>query len=177
MPHLPKNRRRRTCSGSCLRSLIREVAAGLRSIGAESSQLGRWTDARPSSGGWCAMHEQPTVLIVDDVDATRSGLGDLLRLLGYAVHEARNGVEALKCLEENPEVRVVVLDLLMPGSNGYWFRERQLKNPAIAAIPVIVFTGSRDTQSLMRELRVAEVLQKPVAADVLCEIIRRYCEK
>jgi CheY-like chemotaxis protein len=117
----------------------------------------------------------PTVLIVDDVHATRSGLAQLLQLLGYDTREAANGDDGLKCLRAEPAIRVVVLDLLMPGSNGYWFREQQLKDPRIADIPIIVFTGSETNDALMQALKVTEVLQKPVSADALCAAVSRHC--
>jgi CheY-like chemotaxis protein len=103
------------------------------------------------------------VLIVDDVEATRSGLAQLLQLLGYATEEARNGAEGLEKLRGNPRIAVVVLDL-MPGPTGIWFREEQLKDPAIAEVPVIVFTGAETSDVLTKALRVTEVLHKPVSA-------------
>jgi len=118
----------------------------------------------------------PTVLIVDDVDATRRGLAQLLQLLGYDTREAANGDEGLKCLRDEPRISVVVLDLLMPGSNGFWFREQQLNDPLIADIPIIVFTGSETNDALMQALKVTEVLQKPVSADALCDAVSRHCD-
>jgi CheY-like chemotaxis protein len=124
------------------------------------------------------MSSNPTVLVVDDVDATRQGLAQLLRLLGYDTREASNGSEGLQQLREDPRICVVVLDLLMPGTNGYWFREEQLKDPSIAHIPAIVFTG-RDLQGndVNETLKVADVFQKPVSADALCEAVSRYCQQ
>ena len=116
------------------------------------------------------------VLIVDDVGATRTGLSELLQLLGYETEEAKDGDEGLRRLLANPRIGVVVLDLLMPGANGYWFREQQLNDPAIADTPVIVFTGSETSDALTQALKVTEVLHKPVSADALCEAIGRYCE-
>jgi CheY-like chemotaxis protein len=116
------------------------------------------------------------VLIIDDVDATRTGLAQLLQLLGFATEEARNGAEGLEKLRGNPRIAVVVLDLLMPGPNGIWFREEQLKDPAIADVPAIVFTGAETTDVLTQALKVTEVLHKPVSADSLCAAIGKYCE-
>jgi CheY-like chemotaxis protein len=116
------------------------------------------------------------VLIVDDVDATRSGLAQLLQLLGYDTDEAADGAAGLRRLRENARIGVVVLDLLMPGASGYWFREQQLKDPAIADVPVILFTGSETSDVLTRALKVTEVLHKPVSADALCEAVGRYCQ-
>lgn len=119
---------------------------------------------------------QSVVLIVDDVDATRTGLAQLLDLLGYHTEQAINGVEAIDRLRNNPHIAVVVLDLLMPEANGFWFREQQLKNPAIADVPVIVFTGAETTDVLTQALKVTDVLHKPVSADTLCAAVNRYCQ-
>jgi CheY-like chemotaxis protein len=114
------------------------------------------------------------VLVVDDVDATRHGLAELLRLRGYSAHEAKNGAEGIEVLREHPDTGVVVLDLTMPGTNGFWFREQQLKEPALAHIPVIVFTGSAEVEQL-RRLAVEDVLLKPFSVDDLFEAIERHC--
>lgn len=113
------------------------------------------------------------VLVVDDVDATRHGLAELLRLRGYATHEAKNGAEGIEVLREHPDTGVVVLDLTMPGTNGFWFREQQLREPALAHVPVIVFTGSAQVE--LHRLAVADVLLKPFSVDDLFEAINRHC--
>jgi CheY-like chemotaxis protein len=114
------------------------------------------------------------VLVVDDVDATRHGLAELLRLRGYSPYEAKNGAEGIEVLREHPDTCVVVLDLTMPGTNGFWFREQQLMEPALAHVPVIVFTGSVQAEQLHR-LAVADVLLKPFSVDELFEAIERHC--
>jgi two-component system chemotaxis sensor kinase CheA len=114
-----------------------------------------------------------SVLVVDDVDATRHGLAELLRLRGYAPREAKNGAEGIEVLREHPDTCVVVLDLTMPGTNGVWFREQQLMEPALAHIPVIVFTGSASAEEL-RRLAVTDVLMKPFSVDELFAAIERH---
>ena len=114
------------------------------------------------------------VLVVDDVDATRHGLVELLRLRGYAAHEAKNGAEGIEVLREHPDTGVVILDLTMPGTNGFWFREQQLNHPALAHVPVIVFTASAKVEELHR-LAVADVLLKPFSVDDLFAAIERHC--
>jgi CheY-like chemotaxis protein len=110
------------------------------------------------------------------VGATRAGLAELLRLRGYDAREAATGEEGLRCLRQDPGMDVVVLDLRMPEGNGFWFREQQLADPTIAHVPVIVFTGAADAASATAQLRVAEVMRKPVAVDELLASIARHCQ-
>jgi CheY-like chemotaxis protein len=116
-----------------------------------------------------------SVLVVDDVDGTRSGLADLLRLRGYQAREAADAFEALRILREERGVRVVVLDVMLPGASGFWFREQQLHDPAIANIPVILFTGAADVNIDTTPLPVQAVVHKPLAVDTLLELLDRYC--
>jgi CheY-like chemotaxis protein len=111
--------------------------------------------------------------VIDDVAATRTGLAELLRLKGFAVHEASNGEEGLQWLRADPAIRVVILDLMMPTANGYWFREQQLQDPAVAHVPVLVFTGIADADAARERLRVSEVLHKPVDLDYLLRALSR----
>jgi two-component system, cell cycle sensor histidine kinase and response regulator CckA len=123
----------------------------------------------PHSG----MRPTPSVLVVDDVDATRHGLAELLRLRGYVPREAKNGAEGIEVLRQHPDICVVVLDLTMPGTSGLWFREQQLMEPALAHVPVIVFTGSATAEEL-RRLAVTDVLMKPFSVDELFAAIARH---
>jgi len=136
----------------------------------------RPVDARPRFVDHGArVHTGPvSVLVVDDVHATRVGLAELLRLRGFEVYEAANGREALDVLSEHPGICVVVLDLMMPQADGYWFREHQLRNPAVADVPVIVFTGSANPEMLAK-LHLSHVLLKPFSVDDLLGAIGRYC--
>jgi CheY-like chemotaxis protein len=124
-------------------------------------------------------HERarPPVLVIDDVEATRTGLAELLRMLGYDAYAARDGAEGLQILRDDPGICAVVLDLRMPGTSGYWFREQQLKDPSIASIPVIVFTGMGKREEITESLKVSEVLYKPLSVDRLLEAISRCCQR
>ncbi len=117
----------------------------------------------------------PTVLIIDDADATRAGLVRLFQLRGYQTQEAVNGADGLQRLREHPRADVIVLDVMMPGTNGHWFREQQLKDPALASIPVIVFTGALDAEALKRTMGVTDVFCKPVSVDAVFAAVSRHC--
>lgn len=118
-----------------------------------------------------------TVLVVDDVAATRSGLAELLRLKGFHVREAADGEEGLRWLRDDPRIDAVILDLLMPVTNGYWFREQQLQDPALARVPVLVFTGAGDADAARDRLQVSAVLHKPVDVGQLLETLGALLER
>jgi CheY-like chemotaxis protein len=112
-----------------------------------------------------------TVLVIDDNDATRTGLVRLLALRGYRTASATNGREGLECLRADRSIGLVVLDLWMPNGNGYWFREQQRGDPALAHVPLIVFTGTGNGDVDLERLCGANVLHKPVGIAQLLETI------
>ncbi len=118
----------------------------------------------------------PTVLIIDDVDATRAGLAQLCRLRRYRAVEAANGEEGLRLLRLDPTISAVILDLYMPRTDGYWFREQQLKDPTISHVPVIVFTGAHNVDDVKQQLHVSDVFEKPISVDDLFAAVHRCCD-
>jgi len=115
------------------------------------------------------------ILLIDDNEATRQPLGDLLRRRGYEVDEAGDGTSGLDKLRQRPETAVVVLDLQMPNGNGWWFRDQQLADPAIASVPVIVFSVAAKNDYVKYALRARDVLNKPASVDELFDAIRECC--
>jgi len=111
------------------------------------------------------------ILVVDDVAATRGGLVELLRLKGFDAREAASAEDALLFLVDQPQTRLVILDLQMPGAGGLWFRRQQLSNPAIAHIPVAVFTGGELPDD---SLGFCARLKKPFSVDELLRLIEVY---
>jgi CheY-like chemotaxis protein len=113
-----------------------------------------------------------TILIVDDIEATRRGLSELIRLKGYDTLEAASAEDALTLLSANPDTRLVILDLQMPGAGGLWFRQQQTLNRTIAHIPVAVFTGG-DLPS--ESFGFCARLKKPFSVGELMRIIEVQC--
>lgn len=112
------------------------------------------------------------ILVVDDVAATRSGLVELVRLKGFEAREAASAEEALLFLADHPQTRLVILDLQMPGAGGLWFRRQQLANPAIARVPVAVFTGG---ELPGESFGFCARLKKPFSVDELLRLIEMHC--
>jgi CheY-like chemotaxis protein len=108
------------------------------------------------------------VLLVDDEDSLRKVLKDLLEREGYEVSEARDGVQDLDQVDRiGPDV--IVLDLNLPGLDGYGVLTQLRSRPATAEIPVIVLTakGDEDNEVRVFELGADDFLQKPFRARAL----------
>ncbi|HXI34761.1 MAG TPA: type II/IV secretion system protein [Gemmatimonadales bacterium] len=102
------------------------------------------------------------VLLVDDEDSLRRVMKDLLERDGYQVSEARDGVQALDQVDRvGPDI--IVLDLNLPGLDGYGVLSHLRSRPATAAIPVIVLTakGDEDNEVRVFELGADDFLTKP----------------
>jgi type II secretory ATPase GspE/PulE/Tfp pilus assembly ATPase PilB-like protein len=115
-------------------------------------------------------HGEPAlkVLLVDDEDSLRRVLKELLERDGYAVSEARDGVQALDQVDRvGPDV--IVLDLNLPGLDGYGVLSHLRSRPATASIPVIVLTakGDEDNEVRVFELGANDFLTKPFRARAL----------
>ena len=80
------------------------------------------------------------ILVVDDNPDTRDALRRILQIRGHPVVTARDGEEALAYLHDGGTASLIILDLYMPRIDGRLFRTAQLGDPALAAIPVIVFS-------------------------------------
>lgn len=111
------------------------------------------------------------ILLVEDDSDVRAALADFLESEGFEVVTAANGLEALELLGSGVQPRVILLDLAMPVMDGREFRQRQKADPRIASIPVVAFSAGRDVASLDTQ----EVMPKPVDAEHLLEVVRKYC--
>ena len=112
--------------------------------------------------------ERGTILLVEDEDQLRRVLKDLLERDGFTVAEARDGAEALVQVDRvAPDV--VVLDLNLPGLDGYGVLTRLRAQPATASVPVLVLTakGDEDNEVRVFQLGADDFLTKPFRARAL----------
>jgi len=102
------------------------------------------------------------VLLVEDEDALRCVMKDLLEREGFVVFEAPDGVKALDEIDRaGPDI--VVLDLNLPRLDGYGVLSHLRSRPATANLPVIVLTAKGDEDSEVRvfEYGASDYLTKP----------------
>lgn len=114
-----------------------------------------------------------TILIVDDDADIRTTVAEILRDEGYQVTTAGNGREALELLTAKDAAlpNLILLDMMMPIMDGTAFRREQVKNRALASIPVITFTafGSMSDMSWA-----AGHLPKPLRLNMLLGIVAKH---
>lgn len=116
----------------------------------------------------------PRVLVVEDDGLIRESLLEVLADHGYQVTGAVNGREALSTLATPPRPDVILLDLMMPVMDGRSFRDEQLRDPSLAAIPVVVLSAASDVLRVAADMGVAGVLRKPVTLRALLAELRRH---
>lgn len=118
-----------------------------------------------------------TILIVEDETPIRSVLTEILEDEGYAVTCVSNGLEALTYLQQQADrTDLILLDLGMPVMNGWEFRERQQRDPALEKIPVIVMSALPNLEQKAASLKVTDCLGKPIDFNRLLGVVARYCQ-
>jgi CheY-like chemotaxis protein len=120
------------------------------------------------------MSPRPAVLLVeDDPDLLR--FADVtLRLGGYRVFTATDGLSALSTARK-VRPAIMLLDLRLPGIDGWQVLEIMGQDPLLRDLPVIVVTATADagTRPLTEAVGVTEYLIKPLSADALLAAVER----
>ncbi len=113
------------------------------------------------------MEQSPRrVLVVDDDQAIRGFVAEVLMDEGYDVKTAENGNEALSVSREwQPDL--IVLDLMMPVMDGWTFRARQRQEGTLADVPVVVTSAANNLRAHRDRLEPCVLLPKPFELDDL----------
>lgn len=118
-------------------------------------------------------HLSQSVLVVDDEPMARTLLRLMLVRAGFDVSEAEDGYDALeKIKEEMPDL--VILDVMMPGLDGFSVCRAVRESAPTAHLPVIMLSAKTDMDSVNRGLRAGanKYLTKPISPDELARQVR-----
>lgn len=114
------------------------------------------------------------VLVVDDDMRNIFALSKALRAKGLTVVMAQDGYKALKQLEDNRNIELVLMDIMMPGMDGYQTMGEIRKNPTHAKLPIIAVTAKamRGDREKCIEAGANDYLSKPIDLDQLFSMLR-----
>lgn len=136
----------------------RGLAMGVADCLEKPVDVGRFTRAIRRAVGHS---EQRSILVVDDEVDSRQALCRLLASEGWRPVEAGDGREAIAFLARRRPA-AILLDLLMPGMDGFEFIEELVKRAEFDSIPILVVTGKRPSgeEAAFLERRVDEIIEK-----------------
>jgi CheY-like chemotaxis protein len=115
------------------------------------------------------------ILVVEDNFILSEILSTLLGADGFRVCSAGDVREALECLHGREKPDLIILDLMLPGKDGFAFLRERRQDVALAAIPVVVVSGAGDVREEVTALGAAAYLPKPVDAALLLQTVHRFC--
>jgi CheY-like chemotaxis protein len=108
------------------------------------------------------------VLVVEDESALRSLVADVLVDAGYLVTTATDGADAMRAVRaQQPDV--VLLDLVMPGMDGWAFLDSAVESPALRDVPIGIFSGASSAQAAVPNA--AARIPKPFDVDDLLSTV------
>ncbi|NBD19746.1 response regulator [Aquabacterium fontiphilum] len=115
------------------------------------------------------------ILLVDDSKTELHVLSELLSKKGYQVRTAENGEEALRRLQEEvPDL--ILMDVVMPGQNGFQLTRTITRDPQFANVPVIICTSKNQETDRVWGMRqgARDYVVKPVNPDELLAKIKAF---
>jgi twitching motility two-component system response regulator PilH len=115
------------------------------------------------------------ILLVDDSKTELHALSELLTKRGYTVRTAENGEDAMKRLgEEKPDL--ILMDVVMPGQNGFQLTRAITRDPRFTDVPVIMCTSKNQETDKVWGMRqgARDYVVKPVDADELIAKIKAF---
>ena len=116
------------------------------------------------------------MLVVEDDSDVRDYVVETLASLGYKVFEAGEAESALRLLDENPSVHLLLTDVVMPGMNGRKLAEEaRLRRPDLK----ILYMTGYSRNAIMHQGRLdigVDLLQKPISSEQLAGAVRRMLD-
>ncbi len=110
----------------------------------------------------------PRILIVDDVEANRFILRDIITEMGYIPILTENGIQALRMVE-HIKPQLIILDIAMPEMDGYEVCQKLKENPDAREIPVVFISAFDDAEDIVKGFSLGgeDYITKPFIPDVV----------
>lgn len=120
--------------------------------------------------------KKANVMVVDDSPANRHLMEIMLSSTGLDIIEATNGPNALELLQDNtPDL--IILDILMPGMDGYQVAEKIKQQDHLKDLPIIAFTAFTDQGEEMKQTDIfSAYLYKPIKKQDLFQTLEKFLE-
>jgi signal transduction histidine kinase/HAMP domain-containing protein/ActR/RegA family two-component response regulator len=127
---------------------------------------------RPAGAGLAGM----TVMVVDDDSRNIFALGVLLEGVGLEVVPAQSGAESIALLQRHTKVGLVLMDIMMPGMDGYAAMRAMRSLPAGASVPIIAFSARVDDGERQRciDAGASGYVPKPVDTPQLLSVLGEW---
>ncbi|MGC6489133.1 MAG: response regulator [Planctomycetota bacterium] len=119
---------------------------------------------------------QRRVLIIEDEKLIILSTQMVLEASGFLVESAMNGEEGIvRARECDPDL--ILLDIMMPGIDGWETLTRLKQDPQTADVPVVIFTAREHARGHQRsaEMGAADYFRKPFEPDELVELVEKHC--
>jgi signal transduction histidine kinase len=113
----------------------------------------------------------PIIAVIEDDEDAGTQLSRALRTSGYRAFLHIDALDALRAMQHGPKPDLILLDLLMPGMDGWSFRVEQRSSPQLKDIPVIVMSG--DASAKAAAIDADAYVQKPCPMERLRPLIER----
>jgi len=116
------------------------------------------------------------ILIVDDDMRNVFALTNIFEEQGIKVLVGKNGKEGLECLDNNPDVDLVFMDIMMPEMDGYEAMRELRKQKRFKKLPIIALTAKamRGDRNKCIKAGANDYLAKPVSSDELMSMLRAW---
>lgn len=120
----------------------------------------------------------PKILIVDDEPRNITLLDSLLGYLNYGILKAYNGQECLDCLKANPDIDLILLDIIMPEMDGYEVCRIIKSDESLKNIPVIFLTALSGDSNQVAGFAAGAVdyIMKPYKREILYARVKTHLE-
>jgi DNA-binding response OmpR family regulator len=116
-----------------------------------------------------------TVLIIEDEKLIIVSTQMVLEAAGFRVESAMNGEDGIaRARDAKPDL--ILLDIMMPGIDGWETLTRLKRDPATSGIPVIIFTAREHSRGHQKsaEMGAADYFRKPFEPDELIELVEKH---